>query len=76
MPGFRETHDMDSGTTFCPCGKSYTAYDDRRWDPDALARWMAEHTPHTTSDEVEHSISDDGMRACSHDQVQSWVERA
>ena len=73
MPGFTRFHDLDSSTTFCPCHAHFVCHD--RTDPVEYIAWMAKHTPHTDTDEIQNHITDDGMRCLTEDSVRSWASR-
>lgn len=75
MPGFKTFMDLDSSTTFCPCGASLTRSDASWEGPERAEQWYAKHTPHTDTDEVQNQITDDGMRACTDDTKRNWVSK-
>lgn len=71
MAGFRQFLDLDSTTTFCPCGASIKA---NGWTSDAtMDVWLAEHIPHTDTKVMEHHVTDDGMRCLSDDSKRNWT---
>lgn len=73
MPGFKTFWNLDSKTTFCPCGAALDE-DDRTGDADCM-QWYAKHTPHTDANVDENHVTGDGARVLTEDSKMSWTSK-